>query len=384
MAEIDIQNAIKYYEDFETEEMELNMGPQHPSTHGVLRLKLKVDGETVRSVDPVIGYMHRCAEKLGEHVTWPGFVPYTDRKDYCAAMNDNLGYAVAVEKILQCEIPERADYLRVIVAELNRIASHLLVTGVFGLDMGAFTPLLHCFRERERILDLFDELCGARLTYNYVRIGGVAWDAPDGWLKGVEDFLSYFDPKIAEYNQLLSENVIFINRTANIGILTPELAINYGCSGPFLRGSGVKWDLRRDDPYSIYDRFDFDVIVGHGEKGSVGDCWDRYIVRVREMEESVKIIRQALKSIPEGPVKAKLPRVLKLPKGEAFARTESPRGEIGYYIISDGGETAYRMRLRSPSFCNLSVIPVLGKNTMIADLVAILGSVDIVLCDVDR
>jgi NADH-quinone oxidoreductase subunit D len=384
MADIDVKEALKHTEDFETEELELNMGPQHPSTHGVLRLKLKIDGEIVRDVEPVIGYMHRCAEKIGECVTFPQFVPYTDRKDYCASLNENFGYCLAVEKLLGCEIPERADYLRVIMAELNRIASHLLVTGIFGLDTGAFTPMLHTFRERERILDLFEEICGARLTYNYMRIGGVSQDAPEGWLQRVKEFTDYLEPKIAEYNQLLSENTIFINRTANIGIMTPEVAISYGCSGPMLRGSGVKWDLRKNDPYSIYDRFDFDICVGSGEKGTVGDCWDRYIVRVREMLESIKIIRQAVDQIKEGPIKAKLPRVLKVPQGEAYTRSETPRGEVGFYIVSTGGEKAYRMRLRSPCYCNLSVISEISKGCMIADLICILGSVDIILGDVDR
>ncbi len=384
MAELDVSEALTHLEDIETEEMELNMGPQHPSTHGVLRLKLRVDGEIIRAVDPVIGYMHRCAEKVGENVTYGGFIPYTDRKDYVAAMNENFGYCLAVEKILKCEVPERASYLRVIVSELNRIASHLLATGIYGIDIGAFTPMLHCFRERERVLDLFEEICGARLTYNYIRVGGVAFDAPDGWIDRVSAFLDYFEPKVPEYNQLLTENVIFINRTANIGTLTREMAIDYGCSGPMLRASGVKWDLRRDDPYSIYDKFEFDIPVGSGEKGTVGDCWDRYIVRIREMQESVRIIRQALDRFPQGEIKAKLPRVLKLPKGEAYTRTETPRGEVGYYIISDGGESAYRMRCRAPSFCNLSVLAEITKGAMIADAVAILGSVDIVLCDVDR
>ena len=384
MSELDIQEAIKHIEDFETEEMELNMGPQHPSTHGVLRLKLKVDGEIVRSADPIIGYMHRCAEKVGESVTYPGFVPYTDRKDYCASMNENLGYCLAVEKLLACEIPSRATYLRVIVAELNRIASHLLVTGIYGIDIGAFTPMLYCFREREKILDLFEAICGARLTYNYIRIGGVSYDTPEGWLQQLSDFLDYFEPKIPEYNQLLTENVIFVNRTANVGILTAKTAIDYGCSGPMLRGSGVQWDLRKDQPYCNYDTFQFDIPVGEGKKGTVGDCWDRYIVRIHEMEQSVKILRQCLANIQEGPTKAKLPRMLKVPKGEAYTRTETPRGEVGFYIVSDGTDTPYRMRLRSPSFCNLSVIPVMAKGNMIADFVAILGSIDIVLGCVDR
>jgi len=384
MPELDVKEALKYIEDFETDELELNMGPQHPSTHGVLRLKLKIDGEIVRAVDPVLGYMHRCAEKIGENVTYPQFVPYTDRKDYCASINENFGCCLAVEKLLGCEIPERADYLRVIMAELNRIASHLLVTGVFGLDTGAFTPMLHTFRERERVLDLFEEICGARLTYHYIRIGGVSQDAPEGWLNRVREFLDYFEPKIDEYNQLLSENTIFINRTANIGVLTPEVAINYGCSGPMLRGSGVKWDLRKNDPYSIYDRFDFDIPVGTGEKGAVGDCWDRYMVRIREMVQSARIIRQAVDGITEGPIKAKLPRVLKVPQGEAYTRSETPRGEVGFYIVSTGEDKAYRMRLRSPSFCNLSVLAEISQGSMIADLVCILGSVDIILGDVDR
>ena len=369
-----------------TQELVLNMGPQHPSTHGVLRLVLRVDGEIVQSATPHIGFMHRCAEKVGEGVTYEMFTPYTDRTDYLAGMNYNLAYAIAVERLMGVAVPERAEYLRVIIVELNRIASHLVSFGTYGADMGAVTPFLWAFREREMIIDLFEEVCGQRLTYNYIRIGGLAADVPEGWLDKAKRFLDYFEPRIKEYHTLLTFNPIFIKRTANIGVLPRDLALNYGVSGPMLRASGVSWDLRRDEPYGVYPRFRFDVPVGVGRMGTTGDCWDRYYVRMREMEESCKIIRQALAALPAtGEVRAKLPRGgFKVPAGELFVRTEGARGEIGFYIIADGGPKAYRMKIRGPSFCNLSVISEISRGAYVADLVAILGSIDIVLCDVDR
>ncbi len=368
-----------------TDQMVINMGPQHPSTHGVLRLQLTTDGEIVEDAVPYIGYLHRCAEKIGENVDYQQFTPYTDRMDYLAGMNCNHCYALAVEKLLQIEIPERAEYLRVIVLELNRIASHLVAVGTYGLDMGAMTPFFHCFRERERVLDLFEELCGARLTYNYVRIGGVASDPTPGWTDKVLEFLDYFDPRIDEYNDLLSFNKIFIGRTGNVGVLPAELAIAYGVTGPNLRGSGVEWDVRRGEPYSIYDRFDFEVPVGAGEKGAVGDCWDRYWVRIVEMQESVKIVRQALAALPDGEILSEqLGKTIKPKAGECYTRVENPRGEMGFLVVAAGKNVPVRLKARAPSFSNISVLQEIAPGTMLADLVAIVGSLDIVLGEIDR
>lgn len=369
-----------------TEEMVLNMGPQHPSTHGVLRLELVLDGEIIVDVVPHIGYLHRCFEKHSEAMTnYQQVIPYADRMDYLASMSMDFGYAVAVEKLLGIKVPERVEYIRVIMAEFQRIASHLVALAAYGLDIGAFTPFLYCFRDREKILDLFEMTCGARLLYNYIWVGGVSHDLPPTFIDKAREFCQYFKPNIKELNDLLSYNEIFIKRTANVGILPAEVAINYGCSGPMLRGSGVNWDLRRNDPYSVYPRLEFDVIVGKGEMGTVGDCWDRYIVRVREMEQSLRIIEQALAQIPkEGDVQSAIPKRIRPPIGEVYARTESPRGEIGFYVISDGSVSPYRVKARSPAFVNLSVLPAISKGCMIADLIAILGSVDIVLGEIDR
>jgi len=378
------QFELQIPDPLKTEEMTLSMGPQHPSTHGVLQVILKTDGEIINGAKPVIGYLHRCFEKHAENITWHQVVPYTDRLDYIASMNNNLGYVIGIERMMNLEVNDRAEHLRVIVAELNRIASHLIALGTYGLDIGAFTPFLYVFRDREKILDLFEEICGARLLYNYIWVGGVAYDAPDGWRDKVLEFCDYFEPKIKEYNDILTYNKIFIERTANVGVIPAEVGINYGVSGPSLRGSGVKYDLRKDDPYSIYDRFDFDVITGEGKFGTVGDTWDRYWVRVAEMYESVKIIRQAADQIPDGDAKETVPRNIKVPAGEYYMRTETPRGELGFYIISDGGKMPNRVKVRSPAYCNLSVLPAIAPGVMIADLVAIIGSLDIVLGEVDR
>ena len=369
----------------EGEEMILNMGPQHPSTHGVLRLRIRTDGEIVTHIEPHLGYLHRCFEKHSENLSYEQITPFTDRCDYLASMNNNHVYAMAVERLMGLEVSDKVEIIRVIMAELQRIASHLMATGTFGLDVGGITPFTYTFRDRERILDLFEYTCGARLLYNYIWIGGVSHDLPPNFVQYAVEFLDYFLPQIDEYNRLLTYNKIFIERTADLGVLTPEVAINYGCTGPMLRASGVDWDLRRNEPYSIYDRFDFDVIVGHGEMGTVGDCWDRYFVRIQEMRESAKIVRQALAMLPaEGDVQAAVPKKIRPPKGEIYFRAENPRGDLGFYIISDGSPKPYRVKMRSPCFCNLSVINEISAGWMISDLVTILGSIDIVLGEVDR
>jgi len=371
-------------EAYEGEEMILNMGPQHPSTHGVLRLELQTDGEVVQKITPHIGYLHRCFEKHAENVDYPGVIPYTDRMDYIASMNNSLGYALAVEKLMGIEVNDRVKTLRVIVAELNRIASHLLSVGTYAMDIGAYTPFLHCFREREKILDLFEWICGARLLYNYNWVGGLSHDIPDGFVEKTRQFLTEFEPVIAEENELLSFNKIFIERTAGVGILSEELALSYNVTGPNLRGSGVSWDLRRAEPYCGYETYDFAVPVGQGKFGPLGSCWDRYYVRVREMEECVKIIRQALDRLPEGDVQEKVPKKVKPPKGEVYGKTETPRGELGYYIISDGSPNPFRVKIKSPCFTALAVLPVISKGEMIADIIAVIGSIDIVMGELDR
>jgi len=370
----------------DTREMVINMGPQHPSTHGVLRLELTLDGEMVKKCRPSIGYLHRCFEKYAESVEdYAKVIPYTDRMDYVSAMNQEHGYVIALERLLEVEVPERVEYMRVIVAELQRIASHLLGIGTFGLDLGAFTPFLYCFTEREKILSIFEKATGARLLYNYMAVGGLMRDIPEDFKSDTADFVKTFRPKIKEMNDLLSYNKIFIDRTAHIGIVPKEVALNYAASGPVLRGSGVEWDLRKNDPYSIYDRFDFEIPVGKGEVGTLGDCWDRYIVRVREMEQSLYIIEQALDGMPdEGDVKEGIPKRIRPKEGEIYVRTETPRGELGYYIISDKGASPYRVKARAPSFVHLSMLPAISKGALIADMVAIVGSIDIVLGEVDR
>lgn len=376
--------------DVRTEEMLVNMGPQHPSTHGVLRIMLRTDGEMILEAVPHIGYLHRCAEKIGENVPYAQYVPYTDRMDYLAGMNENWAYCRAVEKLAGIDVSRRAEFIRVIICELNRIASHLVSFGTYGMDLGAFTPFLYCFREREYILDLFEMVCGARLTYSYFTIGGSTHDLPEGFLEKVKQFLDYFEPKIPEYNDLLSYNHIFIKRTANVGVISKETAIAYALTGPVGRGSGLELDLRRSEPYSVYPELDFDVIVGKGEVGTVGDCWDRYMVRMGEMKESCKIIRQAIQMIPrasekgEGAYRVKIPRVFKPPAGEVYVETENPRGILGFYIESQGGVNAYRCKARAATFCNLSVTTEVCKNVLLADVPAIIGSIDVVMGQVDR
>jgi NADH-quinone oxidoreductase subunit D len=362
-----------------TEEMLLNVGPQHPSTHGVFRLVLKIDGEIIVEAKPVIGYLHRGTEKLAEDLQYTQIIPYTDRMDYVSAMTNNYVIVHAVETMMGIQVPERAEYLRVLAMELNRVASHLLWWGTFILDFGATSPLLYAFRDREMILNLLNELSGARLTFNYMRVGGVKWDAPEGWLEKVAEFVPYLRGQLKGYHQLVSGNEIFLNRTKGIGKYTKEDAINYSLSGANLRSTGVKWDLRKDEPYSIYDRFDFDIVTREE-----GDALARYYCRLGEIEESLKIIEQALEQFPkEGEIMAKVPKIIKAPKGEAFVRIEGSRGEIGCYISSDGKKEPYRLKFRRPSFYNLQILPKLLKGESISNLIAILGAVDIVLGEVD-
>ncbi len=367
-----------------TEEMVLNMGPQHPSTHGVLRLELVIEGEIIKDVIPHIGYLHRCFEKHCEVMTYPQIIPYTDRMDYLASMGNEFGYVVAMERLMGIEVPERVEYIRVIMAELQRIASHLVALGTYGADLGAFTPFLFCFRDRERILTLFEITCGARLLYNYMWIGGVSHDLHPDFIRLTKEFIKDFRPNLKELNDLLTFNQIFIDRTANVGILPADTAINYGITGPNLRASGVKWDLRINDPYSIYDRFDFEIPIGNGKYGTVGDCWDRYYMRMLEMEESLRIVEQAIDQIPDGDVSSAIPKRVKPPAGQIYSRVENARGELGYFIISDGSVNPTRVKVRAPSFVNMEIFGELCKGHMVADVVAILGSIDIVLGEIDR
>ena len=388
--------------DVRTDEMLVNMGPQHPSTHGVLRLVLRTDGEIVSEVMPHIGYLHRCAEKIGENLTTRQWVPYTDRMDYLAAMNMNLGWALCVEKLLDHDLSEKARHLRVIIAEMGRIASHLVGMGAYGLDLGTFSPFLYAFREREKILDLFEETCGARLTTSYLTPGGATADLPPGWLQRCEAFLDQFVPVIQEYHTLLTTNAIFIKRTAGIGVMPPEMGIDYGCTGPVLRGSGVDFDLRRDgeERYTeMYDGYAFEVICerdGHYPQDHdyppvpadavLGDCWHRFYVRMLEVVQAIDIVRQAMDrySTASGDWGIPIKLTQKLPAGESYLETEAPRGQMGFYLVSDGSAVPWRVRARSSCFCNLSVCPELCRGCLIADVPAVVGSLDVVMGEIDR
>jgi NADH-quinone oxidoreductase subunit D len=365
---------------FDTNELVINMGPQHPSTHGVLRVVLRLDGERVVGCDIVIGYLHRGIEKLCEHRDWAQIILITDRMDYVAAASNNLGYCETVEKLMSLEVPRRARYIRTILAELQRIASHCLWLGTHAMDMGAMTVFLYAFRERELVLDLFEEYCGARLTYNAVRIGGLPLDLPPGWDRKVREFCNVFEGKVAEYEELLTHNRIWHGRTKGIGVIEGNDAIAIGLTGPPLRGSGVARDVRKDEPYAAYAEFEFNVPIG-----TAGDTYDRYLVRLEELLQSIRIIRQALDGLPEGPIVGKVPRLIKPPAGETYHAIESPKGEIGFFIVSDGkSNTPYRFRVRPPSFCNLQALPRLVKGHLVSDVVALIGSIDIVLGEVDR
>jgi len=375
--------------DIRTEELLLNIGPQHPSTHGVLRVVVRTDGEMILDSEVHVGYLHRCFEKIAENVTYTQVTPYTDRMDYLASMANNLAWSAAVEKLIGLEVPRRAECIRVILCELQRIASHLVAVGTYGLDTGAITPFLYCFRDREKILKIFERICGQRLNYNYIRVGGVAFDLTEQMIDDIAWFAEYFPPKWDEVHDLFTRNGIFIERTANIGVLSPALAISYGVTGPPLRASGVQRDLRKDRPYSIYPELEFDVPVGRGEVGTVGDCWDRYYVRCLECYESIKIVQQVLPLLrqTEGEpiMHKKTARSVKVPKGaEGYLAVENPRGELGYYIVSDGKPKPYRVKARAPSFHNIHVLPEISRGTMVADMVAIIGSFDIVMGEVDR
>jgi NADH-quinone oxidoreductase subunit D len=358
----------------------VNIGPQHPSTHGVFRVRATMDGERIIDAEMVLGYLHRSMEKLAEERTYTQNIPFTDRMDYLAAMTGNLGYCLAVERLAGIEVPERAQYLRVIFAELQRIASHAMANGTFINDCGAWqTPLMYMFREREKILDLFEMTCGARLTTNYMRIGGVAFDVPDEWYPAIRSLVDELPARIAEYEDLLLDNEILLIRARDVGVLRPALAINAAASGPVLRACGLAWDVRKADPYCVYDRFDFDIPVGHN-----GDCYDRFLVRMEEVKQSVRIVKQALEALPGGPVSVPVPLALSPPPGEVYARIESPKGELGFYLVSDGGSTPYRWHVRSPSYINLTCLKDMVVGHSIADAIVTLGSIDINVGEIDR
>jgi NADH-quinone oxidoreductase subunit D len=371
-------------EAFHTEDMTINVGPQHPSTHGVLRFVVKTDGEVISEAIPDVGYLHRSIEKIGEKVTWHGYVPYTDRADYLAAMFANQGFCMAAEKLGNIEVTRRGEFCRVIACELNRIASHLIAVGTFGQDIGAITPFIHALRERETINNLMEEICGARLTYNYIRIGGVGYDLMPETCQRIIEFLDHFEPIVDEYNRLLSYNKIFIERLSGIAVITREDAFQYNIVGPNLRACGVKWDIRRDIPYSVYPELEFDIPLGTGEKGTIGDSYDRYIVRIREMQESCKILRQCFRMLPRGPAIAKVARKFKPPAGECYARVEAPRGDMGFYVVSDGSEYPYRVRIRTGSFTAMSLIEKISRGLMVADLIALIASLDVDAPEIDR
>ncbi len=399
--------------DVRTDEMLVNMGPQHPSTHGVLRLLLRTDGEVVHEVTPHIGYLHRCAEKIGENLAPPQWIPYTDRMDYLAGMNMNLGWALAVEKLVKMEVPEKAMVLRVLIAEMGRIASHLVGMGAYGLDLGSFSPFLYAFREREIVLDLFEEVCGARLTYSYLTMGGATHDFPESitippglaaltgkspklqlsWLEACGLFLEWLEPRISEYHKLLTRNQIFIKRTAGLGILSPEMAISYGCTGPVLRASGVDFDLRRDgDPIytRMYQGYDYNVIVGPFPEAPpevvLGDNWCRFYVRMLEVVQSIRLVRQAMAKYPtaQGTYRVPFKMSTKLPKDEVYLETECPRGQMGFYIVGNGDANPLRARAKSSCFCNLSITAPICKDFLLGDIPAIVGSLDIVMGEIDR
>ena len=374
---MEIQQQPGY--DPDSIDLMINMGPQHPSTHGVFRLVIWVDGERIIKSEPHVGYLHRGSEKISESERYNQIVTLFDRLDYVGNLNNELAFCLAVEKLMGITVPERAEYIRVILCELNRIASHMLFYGVYGLDAGAMTPMLYGFRERERIQDLFQRITGARMMHNYIRIGGIKEELPTDFDSRIGILLDDLKRGVDECDQLLSGNEMFLARTKNVGILDAADAVDYGVSGPTLRASGVAEDVRVTDSYSIYDRFDFGIPLG-----TKGDCWDRYYVRVEEMRESIKIIENAMRDMPNGDISAKVRRIARPPKGEAFVRTESPRGDLGVFVVSDGSDMPYRVKVRAPSFANLQALQLMLEGAYLADAVLILGSIDIIMGEVDR
>lgn len=381
-------------ESLRAEEMIINLGPQHPSTHGVLRLELLMEGEIVKEVVPHIGYLHRCFEKHAENLPYNQVIPFVDRLDYVAAMNNEHIYAMGVERMLGIDqqLPKRVEYVRVLVAELNRIASHFIAVGTYGMDIGAFTPFFWIMRDREHILRLLEWASGARLLYNYMWIGGLFYDLPVGFEQRCAEFVDYIKPKMAELESVLLMNEIFIRRTANVGVLSRDLAINCGVTGPMLRGSGLRFDLRRVDGYSVYPELDFEIPIGKGEMGTLGDCWDRTYVRVQEIYESLKIISQCLdklngehKRTRDFDPQAMLPKKIRPKAQDFYIRGEIPKGELGFFFRADGrSDVPFRCKCRSCSFVNLSVLPEIAKGILIADLIAIIGTIDVVMGEVDR
>jgi NADH-quinone oxidoreductase subunit D len=364
----------------QTEQIVLNVGPQHPSSHGLFRLRVTMDGEVITDLELVLGYLHRGIEKLMEGRSYAQNIPMTDRLDYLASMTNNWAYVISVEKLAGIKVPERAEYLRVITGELMRISSHLASTGFLLNEMGAyFTPLFYMFREREKILDLFDMICGQRLTYNYMRIGGVSQDVPEEFAPALNRFVKEMPGFIDEYEQLLSENEVLLARSKGVGVLSREKAINSSASGPVLRASGVNLDLRKDDPYSVYDRFDFEIPVG-----TAGDIYDRYLQRIREMRQSVRILEQSMSQLPDGPILTEVPQRLRPPRGEAYGHIEGPKGELGFYLVSDNSIAPYRCRIRPPALLNLTALKDMVIGWKLADAIVIFGSLDTVLGEVDR
>ncbi len=400
-----VAKAANLPKEFDPEKMSLSMGPSHPSTHGVLRIQFELDGENVTKADPVVGYLHRGDEKIAENMTYNQFVPYTDRLDYLAPLANNMAYAIAVERLAGLEVPARCQAIRVLTAEMARVSAHLMGLGAFGIDVGAWTVFMYCFEEREKLYKLFEELTGARFTTSYSRIGGLTRDVPEGWTQRVDAFCDQFLPILDEILGLLSRNKIFLDRTVDVGVISKADAIAYGLTGPNLRGSGVPNDLRKDRPYSGYEQYEFDVPVG-----SKGDCYDRYLCRGEEMKQSIRIIRQIVKNLPGGawhaqdarrifaPPKDKVLTSMEelinnfmlvtegpqMPAGEVYFEAENPKGVLGFYIVSKGGGVPYRMKIRSPSFCNLSILPKLCVGNLVSDVVSILGSLDFVMGECDR
>lgn len=366
------------------EEMTLNMGPQHPSTHGVIRFIIKTDGEVMREAIPDVGYLHRAIEHIAEKCTYEGFMPYTDRVDYVCAMPANHVWALAVEKLAGLVVPERAEYLRVITDELNRISSHCIALGAMAMDIGAITPFTYILREREYVNELLEMICGARLTYNYHRIGGVGWDMPAGWRDKVLAWCDHFVPVMDEFDRLITNNALFVRRLANLAVITRDEAIDFGLVGPNLRASGVDFDVRRDVPYSIYPKLTFEVPVGRGAVGTVGDAWDRYSVRAQEWRQSVSMVRQCLDQIDATDKTFWTPPKKLKPKGDAMARVEAARGDLSCYVVGDGGANAHRARFRTGSFNAMGIIREKSRGLMVADLVALIASLDVVAPEIDR